>query len=378
MSNSDSPHISIETISANDMPQLDKHIDYPEDIKQSQDDAIHHRKLVLQNELKQKQRELEHQRHIRDNIVRELHNRNKQIELSMEQKKKLKLIQEQEDMHQQEIDRINYDLSLIKQAYDARADQEIKMIKDQQHVQDLKHQRKEKISHHFEYGVLGSKFIILITLLVVSFVNSNVEFIAKEPQKFLGEAIMIGGTSAIATVVIGVTRMANRDTILNAMLLAFMIFFIFHILMEFSGMNGLIVIDNTTLTDEQRVERATIESNIDITSKVVGSVFAIVGITMLYMTSQVWDFKNWKSSKHKYMLEVLTFGLLSAVPAYIIDINRGNSEHIATITLVKMLGLYSGGYFMLQAGGFFSSIFGSMPATYTKDLHSSILPSNTT
>lgn len=249
---------------------------------------------------------------------------------------------------------------------------------DTMELHEAKQLRKQKMSHRFEHGVLISKFIVLIVLLVVSFVNANVEFIAKEPQKFLGEAMLVGTTTAAATAFIGATRVANWSTILNAMLLAFLIFFIFHILMEFSGMNGLMVVDDTTLTNEQRAERALIESNIKMTAQVVGSVFVLIGTGMMYMAYHVWDFKNFRAAKLSYLWEALIFAAFSAMPSYVIDTNRGYKSAEAGMNLAKMMGMYGSGYLMLQAGGFFSNIFGEMPAeSYSPIRSNKVMPFKT-
>lgn len=267
--------------------------------------------------------------------------------------------QAQAKLAQDTKDRDMKDVQASMIEYNARIGKE-KM--EDMELANAKQLRKQKMSHRFEHGVLISKFIVLVVLLVVSFVNANVEFIAKEPQKFLGEAMLVGTTTAVATAVIGLTRLASWSTILNAMLLAFMVFFIFHILMEFSGMNGLMVVDETTLTEEQRAERALIESNIKITAQVVGSVFALIGTGMLYMVYQVRDFKNFRTAKLSYLWEALIFAALSAMPSYLIDTNRGYKSDEAGLNLSKMVAMYGSGYLMLQAGGFFSNIFGEMPA----------------
>lgn len=333
-------------------PISDQHI-------RDQMDAIRYRNIKVQDELKQITKEIDYRKSMRASIAKEIHELDKKNGLSDVQKSKLKRLHEQDEMYKQEIERKQYNADLIKQAYASDNKHNIELAK----WHELKQIRKNKISHHFEYGVLVSKFIVIVTLLVVSFINTNIDFIAKEPQKFLGESIMVGATSAIAVAVIGINRSTSRDTIFNAMLLAFLVFFIFHILMEFSGMNGLMQIDTSTLSDQQKAERYKIEDNINITTKTVGSVFAIVGVAMLYMASQVWDLKNFKSSKYKYLLELVSFGLLSAAPAYFIDINRGNKSSDAKSSFFKMLILYSGGYMALQTGGFFSEIFGEMPNT---------------
>ena len=104
-------------------------------------------------------------------------------------------------------------------------------------ILNAKEKYYENAEHNFEYGVLASKFILLITLLVVSFINANGVLIGEHPREFLTEAVTVGSTTALATAVIGISRFADTATILNAMFIAFLVFFIFHVLMEFSGMN---------------------------------------------------------------------------------------------------------------------------------------------
>ncbi len=223
---------------------------------------------------------------------------------------------------------------------------------------------KHKSAHIFEYGVIASKVILLITLLVVSFVNADTMFISEHPKDFLAEAITVGGTTALATGIIGAGRFASKEVVLNAIFIAFLIFFIFHILMEFSGMNAIPKEENTNMTDEEKAKQAKIAKNVKITSYVTGTVVSMIALMMIPLAIRVWDFKNFGVNKYattKYLIEMASFGFLSGLPVYLIDKDRGSSTKEAWKHSIFIMGGFGVLYTGLQAGGFFSNIFGEMP-----------------
>ena len=95
-----------------------------------------------------------------------------------------------------------------------------------------------KDENKFEVGVLMSKFGMLFGLLIVSFINADVMFINNEPRKFLAECSLVGGTAIASSILLGSMRNSSIKTILNGAFIAFLVFFIFHLLMEMSGMNN--------------------------------------------------------------------------------------------------------------------------------------------
>lgn len=223
----------------------------------------------------------------------------------------------------------------------------------------------DRSAHIFEYGVIASKLILLITLLVVSFVNADVEFISEYPKEFLGEAIVVGGTTAIATAVIGLGRFASKATILNAMFIAFLVFFIFHILMEFSGMNYEESEHESNLSDEDKAKQKEKVKNVQITSYVTGIVLSLIALTMVPLALRVWDFENFGVNQYatsKYLIEMVSFGFLSGIPIYMISKNRGASDKAAWKHSGSIMGSFGLLYLGLQAGGFYSGIFGEMPS----------------
>lgn len=216
----------------------------------------------------------------------------------------------------------------------------------------------------FERGVLASKIILLIILLTVAFVNADVSFIAEHPKTFLGEAIAVGALSATATAIIGGTRFADAKTILNAMFVSFLVFFILYVLMEFSGMNA----ENTN---------PDVAQNVKITTIFTASVIGLIALTMLPLAWRVWDFKNIRKNKivtSKYLLEFVSFGLCGGIPMYIIANNRDSTSSGKKLLIAT--GSFSGLYLLLQSGGFFSNIFGEMPEepTYRKKSNALVHP----
>jgi succinate-acetate transporter protein len=155
----------------------------------------------------------------------------------------------------------------------------------------------------FEYGVLFSKFALLFSLLVFSFISADISFISQNPRTFLAEAIAVGGLTAVSTAIIAKNRGATGGAMFNACFVAFLVFFIFHILMEMSGVNSDTSANPTS--DDIRTQEKLHHPFFKYTA------FSFVIITMTIMpilAFRVLDIKNFKCNKLNYFTEFISFG----------------------------------------------------------------------
>jgi hypothetical protein len=216
-----------------------------------------------------------------------------------------------------------------------------------------------KDENKFEVGVLMSKFGMLFGLLIVSFINADVMFINKEPRKFLTECSLVGGTAIASSILLGTMRKSSLKTILNGAFIAFLVFFIFHLLMEMSGMNNYETQDKNT-GDEAQQEwlKSHVFSNYTKFLLLAGA------IPMFYIAFKVNDFsvakthgKFTNSGIAKLLFECLVFGLINSSPAIFITKNRGFELKEALHSFGVGTALYSSLYLLLEAGGFWTNAF---------------------
>ena len=201
---------------------------------------------------------------------------------------------------------------------------------------------KEQI---FEGGVIAGKLLVMILLVVFAFMNYNTAFVCKKPQEFLGEAIAVGVGTAIPVIFIGLRRGASIGSVSSAAFIGFLVFFIFHILMEFSGHNE----QNRTGALKQKLE--TQEKTLFIPTLVIGGVIALI---LGFIAFKVQKFDMCFSEA---MLEATIFGLFNAIPLVWMEYNRGETPLELTIAFFKYFFAFGAGCMVLQAGGFWSGVF---------------------
>jgi len=196
----------------------------------------------------------------------------------------------------------------------------------------------------FEAGVVGGKLIMVILLLVFAFMNHDASFIAKKPAEFLGEAIAIGVGTAIPVIFIAIRRGNSIGKAASAAFLGFLIFFIYHVLMEFAGQN-----DHTK-------EKSNTEK------KVFLPVTIAALVIMAVLTYLAFVVRKFDMCFSEALLESLVFGLFNAIPFVYIEYNReGANIGKLILTFFKYFFAFFFGCMMLQAGGFWSNVFPLSP-----------------
>jgi hypothetical protein len=242
--------------------------------------------------------------------------------------------------------------------------------------QNIKEHIHEKpYEEFFEYGVLAAKFGLVGSLIGLSYKNADISFITQDPQKFLSESFAVGASTIIPTLLIAYNRLGGSDKtkLFNACFIAFLLFFLFNVLMEFSGINNSGSV--TVLSDVS--QQTFLNTYIWKTYNYVLIGLGFVGMMGLaykiyrshHPKNTLYNPKinhpdNWANNWQRYVTEYILFGLSSAAPTYLIAKDRGVSTKDATVRTIMMAGAYSSVYLLLQTGGFFKSIFGPMPSTH--------------
>jgi len=201
----------------------------------------------------------------------------------------------------------------------------------------------------FETSILGAKMTVALLLFILSFINAYTPFITKSPRKFLGEMVLVGVMAAVAFGFVGGVRGVPGLRLTSIMFMSFLVFSLFHVVMEFSGGNQV------------SVNAATVDGKIQKEKKVLTSrpsliIFGIIALVILGLALSVRDFDYVTSSQ--LLFEGTVFAFLNAIPAIMIAVDRGERKPVDVIVgFLKMFGLFFTGHIVLQSGGFYTSIF---------------------
>ena len=206
--------------------------------------------------------------------------------------------------------------------------------------------------HLFEIGVFGSKIALIFLLLILSFVNAEVGFIKEKPRKFLGESIVVGLSAALPFMLIAMNRGKDLGDAASLAITAFLVFFLFHIVMEFSGQNKAMV-GEEQLSKKEEKQQAIIEkvTKLKVTKIIIG---LIIGF-MLIMALAVHDIGPGMPTVLK---EAFFMALCGALPIVMIARHRDEKDtKKITIDFFLHFGVFFAGHMALQLGGFYTHLF---------------------
>lgn len=215
-------------------------------------------------------------------------------------------------------------------------------------IQSVKHGSRKV----FETGVFGSKIALIILLLVLSFVNADVSFINKKPRMFLFESVVVGLSAGVPFTYIALNRGKDLGDAISLGVTAFLIFFLFHVVMEFSGQNQA-MIDKEKLTTTEQKQQAVVEkvTKLKATKWIIGA----IGLFMIILALTVHDFSIGLGVILKEALLMATCG---ALPTLMIarDRDEKDGKKIA-IDFFTYFGMFFAGHVALQMGGFYTHLF---------------------
>jgi hypothetical protein len=214
---------------------------------------------------------------------------------------------------------------------------------------------KDPASINFERGVLVSKFLFIILLIVLSFINIDVTYIFNNPRNFLTESMMSGLFAIIPVIFMATNRGLKVGNMINAVLITFLFFFLFNVLMEFAGLNSYF---NTTNEEKES------DSNKKKVIKAVESqlwlwiIVLIVCLVLSYLAYLEYDFKIFKNSDKfnwvLFVVEMTIFSYFNTLPQVLITRNRNANMTFSFFTTYAMFMI---AYLVLQSGGFFTHLF---------------------
>jgi hypothetical protein len=215
-------------------------------------------------------------------------------------------------------------------------------------IESVKHGSRQV----FETGVFGSKIALIILLMILSFVNADVSFIKDKPRMFLFESIVVGLSAGVPFTYIALNRGKEMGDAVSLGVTAFLIFFLFHVVMEFSGQNQA-MIDKTELTTAEKKQQDVVEK----VTKLKATKW-IIGAVVVFMIILALAVRDVDIGVGTMMKEALLMATCGALPTIMIarDRDEKDGKKIA-IDFFTYFGVFFAGHIALQMGGFYTHLF---------------------
>jgi hypothetical protein len=199
----------------------------------------------------------------------------------------------------------------------------------------------EKSKRVFVAGILGSKITVIILLLIFSFVNAEVSFVKEKPRMFVFESAVVGLSAGVPFTYIALNRGVEPGRAVLLGVAAFMIFFLFHVGMEFSG-------ENHAMIDESKQ---------GVTEKVFkfrGTKW-IIGAIVVYMILLALVVRDVSIGVNTMLKEALLMATCGALPTIMIarDRDEKDGKKIA-VDFFTYFGAFFAGHVALQMGGVYT------------------------
>jgi len=199
----------------------------------------------------------------------------------------------------------------------------------------------EKSKQVFVAGILGSKITVIILLLIFSFVNAEVSFVKEKPRMFVFESTVVGLSAGVPFTYIALNRGVDLGRAVLLGVAAFIIFFLFHVGMEFSG-------ENHAMIDESRQ---------GVTEKVFrfrGTKW-IIGAIVVYMILLALVVRDVSIGVNTMLKEALLMATCGALPTIMIARNRDEKDgKKIAVDFFTYFGAFFAGHVALQMGGVYT------------------------
>lgn len=199
----------------------------------------------------------------------------------------------------------------------------------------------EKSKRVFVAGILGSKITIIILLLIFSFVNAEVSFVKEKPRMFVFESSVVGLSAAVPFTYIALNRGVEPGRAVLLGITAFIIFFLFHVGMEFSG-------ENHAMIDESK------QSVIEKVFKFRGTKL-IIGAIVVYMILLALAVRDVSIGVGTMLKEALLMATCGSLPTIMIARNRHEKDgKKIAVDFFTYFGAFFSGHIALQMGGVYT------------------------
>ena len=237
----------------------------------------------------------------------------------------------------------------------------------------------------FEKNLLFLKSFGLAILIILAIVNyysyKNVGLISKKPGLFTLESGVFGLSGVVPFVMLCYLRNGGHFTnkqVLHYSVAMFIVFFLLNYVLEMGGLYSATFYDKTESNKKAEDAISANEASLSYSDKFMNSlgrtsnvvmilIFISSFIMMLFSASMVKDFKpsyvrmTNLNPYSIFVVEMLLFGIISAVPVFFMASNRGAlSNHTVkefSLIVLKFAALHC----ILQASGFYTYMFTGLP-----------------
>ena len=246
---------------------------------------------------------------------------------------------------------------------------------------DLKDSMSNK---HYAFEVFEKNFLFLksfglaflIILAVVNYVYyKNTGLISKKPMLFFTESCVFGLSGVIPFLLLSFLRnnnYYNKNQIFNACVALFLIFFGLNYLLEMSGIYPVIFKKEDDKDDKDDKDDnydkdynfKDLKKSLGTTSEAILLIIFIVSIFSLFFATSFVRDTSTNYTKFQSMspylvfgVEMILFGVISAVPIFFMASNRGVLSSNTTKEFLLIVVKFSLLHALLQLSGFYTFLF---------------------
>lgn len=203
----------------------------------------------------------------------------------------------------------------------------------------------------FEYLAIFGKGGVILALIILALINGHGDYVAKNPKKFMQDALATGGFGAIAAVFLTLTR-GRPDLWINHFIFALMLFFLYHVCREFAGYFTVLGNDKKSAQIEQQEKKFTKPILI------VGGAMALIAIILALVARASPDFthgilKGFGPST-ALMLETIIF--VAIITGGEVIVARNHEEPLGPAIGSSAL-MFTLAHLVLQSGGFYEHLY---------------------
>jgi hypothetical protein len=237
----------------------------------------------------------------------------------------------------------------------------------------------------FEKNLLFLKSFGLSILIILAIVNyysyKNVGLISEKPGLFAFESGVFGLSGVIPFVMLCYLRNGGHFTntqVIHYSIAMFIVFFLLNYVLEMGGLYSATFYDKTESNKNAENIVSENEANLSYSDKFLKSltrtsnvvmllIFVSSFIMMLFSAAMVKDLKPSYVKMTNinpygiFVIEMLLFGIISAVPIFFMASNRGALSNHTIKEFLLIVLKFSALHCILQASGFYAYIFTGLP-----------------
>jgi hypothetical protein len=203
----------------------------------------------------------------------------------------------------------------------------------------------------FEGVAILGKGGLIAALVALAAINGNVSYVAKNPTKFMQDALATGGFGAIAAVFLTLTR-GRSDLFFNHLIFAFMLFFLYHVCREFAGY--FTIFGNEEKTSKIEKQQNKLAKPI----LIVGGIMALIAIILALTARATPDYSHgiFKSFGESFALGLETIIFVSIIIAGEVIVAKNHGEPLGPAIGTSAI-MFTVAHLVLQAGGFYGHLY---------------------